>query len=239
MDFGLSQRFSSAALRQHFTHRDPEKPPPGCGIAQKLCTVPECAHPPECGGAVLISQVEAAKLLGVSRRAIDRQLPDLLGLGVAVRGEGSGRIRYEAEALPTAWLELAEPQARNAEQLKKLAEKLHQEGAALAKELGEDAAPGEIPPWHESRARLEHYRAERERIAVEKLEGELVSRAEVENDWFEAGRLARDGLQRLPELIIGDISRTVGGLTQEQRGKLLILMDKSIHETLIHVSTTA
>jgi hypothetical protein len=69
-------------------------------------------------------------------------------------------------------------------------------------------------------------------------QGELLPRDKVENDWFEANRLTRDGLQRLPEQIIGDIARVVGGLTQEQRGELLVLMDKSINETLVHLSQT-
>jgi hypothetical protein len=68
-------------------------------------------------------------------------------------------------------------------------------------------------------------------------QGELLPKSKVDSDWFEEARRERDELQRLPEQIIGDISRVVGGLTPEQRSELLIMMDKTINEILLRLGS--
>ena len=70
-------------------------------------------------------------------------------------------------------------------------------------ELPED----QIPALHESRARREHYQAEKARLEALQQRGELVSAAEVQAEAFRCARTTRDRLLALPARLAPELSQ--------------------------------
>ena len=85
------------------------------------------------------------------------------------------------------------PPAPTAEQLR-----------ALIEGLPEDA----IPDLNESRARREHYQAEKARLDALQGRGELVPAADVERQAFELARAVRDGLMVIPDRVASLLAAT-------------------------------
>lgn len=67
-------------------------------------------------------------------------------------------------------------------------------------------------------------------------QGQLISKDEADQAAFEEKRRARDTLKRLPLLVAGDISRIVGGLTEDQRTDVRLLMERQIAAVLDELS---
>jgi hypothetical protein len=77
--------------------------------------------------------------------------------------------------------------------------------ADLKKEI--DSIPDdEIPALHESRARREHYLAEKARLEVSQQRGELVSAADVKAAAFKKGRTVRDSIMAIPDRLAAQLA---------------------------------
>jgi len=76
------------------------------------------------------------------------------------------------------------------------------------------------------------YQARLLELDLKERQGLLVPKADVERVWFEEGRRVRDAVRRTPQQMIGDIARAVGGLTQEQRAEVLLILERHLVKTL-------
>ena len=77
--------------------------------------------------------------------------------------------------------------------------------ADLKKEI--DSIPDDrIPALHESRARREHYLAEKARLEVSQQRGELVSAANVKAAAFKKGRTVRDSIMAIPDRLAAQLA---------------------------------
>jgi len=95
-----------------------------------------------------------------------------------------------------------------------------------------DALPeDQIPDLNESRARHEHYKAEKARLEALQGRGELVPAAEVKAAAFNAARSVRDALMALPDRLAAQLAGTADArlchtlLTEELRVALRSLAD--------------
>ena len=70
-------------------------------------------------------------------------------------------------------------------------------------------------------------------------QGELISKDEANQAAFEEKRRARDTLKRLPLLVTGDISRIAGGLTEDQRTDVRLLIEQHVAAVLSELSSQA
>lgn len=76
------------------------------------------------------------------------------------------------------------------------------------------------------------YQAKLLELDFKKRQKELLPKEDVDRVRFEEVRRARDAFRRLPLLMIGDVAATAGGLTQEQRAEMLILLERHIVNVL-------
>lgn len=76
------------------------------------------------------------------------------------------------------------------------------------------------------------YQARLLELQYKEKQKELLPKEEVDRVWFEEYRRTRDSLRRLPLLMIGEVAATAGGLTQEQRAQMLILLERHIVNVL-------
>lgn len=95
-----------------------------------------------------------------------------------------------------------------------------------------DALPeDQIPDLNESRARHEHYKAEKARLEALQGRGELVPASEVKAAAFNAARSVRDALMALPDRLAAQLAGTADArlchtlLTEELRVALRSLAD--------------
>ena len=65
-------------------------------------------------------------------------------------------------------------------------------------------------------------------LELKQKQGLLVPVDDVERIHFEESRRNRDAFQRLPLQMIGDIANAAGGLTQEQRADVLLVIQRHI-----------
>ena len=79
--------------------------------------------------------------------------------------------------------------------------------ADLKKEI-ESLPDDEIPGFNESRTRREHYLAEKVRLEVQTLQGELVSAADVKAAAFKKGRAVRDSIMAIPDRLAAQLAGT-------------------------------
>ena len=142
----------------------------------------------------LIRKTHLARELGVSHAAISKACRDGRLTPALRQHNGHEVLAYgparrlwaqcRPEPLPQALPELVEPD-------------LPELAAAIAEGL---------PPIAESRARRMHYLAERDRIELQQLKGELVSAAEVREAAFKQGREVRDALMALPSRLASPLA---------------------------------
>lgn len=142
----------------------------------------------------LIRKAHLARELGVSHAAISKACRDGRLTPALRQHNGHEVLAYRharrlwaqcrPEPLPQALQDLVEPD-------------LPELAAAIAEGL---------PPIAESRARRMHWMAERERIELQQLKGELVSAAEVREAAFKRGREARDALMALPSRLAAPLA---------------------------------
>lgn len=95
-----------------------------------------------------------------------------------------------------------------------------------------DALPeDQIPDLNESRARHEHYKAEKARLEALQGRGELVPAAEVKAAAFKLARGVRDGIMAIPDRLAAQLAGTTDArqchtlLTEELRVALRSLAD--------------
>jgi len=138
----------------------------------------------------LVTKSEFARRAGVSAAAISRACAD--GRLTPALREHNGREVLAAGHAARLW----RMGRREPSPLPEL-ESLELEPLPPLPELTQAIAEG-LPPIAESRARRMYYLAERERIELQQLQGELVSAAEVREAAFKQGREVRDALMALP-----------------------------------------
>ena len=145
-------------------------------------------------------------MLGISERSLGRWRAELEALGLVVKS--GARWVYRREGLREAYLSVAGLQVGNAATVARMHREVarqhtsrHQQGPSI-EDHNEITDPGDsIPPWAESKARREFYLAEREKLALARVEGTLVDRDAIKKMLFEENRRARDALQRFAVLL--------------------------------------
>jgi hypothetical protein len=86
--------------------------------------------------------------------------------------------------------------------------------------------PGAVPELGLSRQRREHALAQLAELELKERESLLVAKADVERVWFEEGRRVRDAIQRLGPVMLPDLAKAAGGLNQEQRAEVLLVLER-------------
>lgn len=168
----------------------------------------------------LVSQHEAAKLIGISRRTIDRKKDQLVKLGQAVMV--GKRLMYETEGLREALGSVLDRHPANADWLAKT-----DELTARAKADADAAAKsGQIPEYGESRAKREFYLARLAELQVAKAEEQLLDAEQVKAMWFEAGRRVRNWLMAMASRVAPDLA------AMDEPGVIGIYMEKQMAEAL-------
>jgi len=157
----------------------------------------------------LVSQVQAAELLGVSRKAVYNKREQLEACGQARRI--GAQLMYESEGLADTWLALTQLQPSNAARLEQLQEQVAGDRTnplveQAKRETEAAAAAGVIPGYPESRARREHFLARLAELEVQVREGQLVDAAAAKAATFERGRRVRNQIMGLPARIAGDLA---------------------------------
>ena len=68
--------------------------------------------------------------------------------------------------------------------------------------------------------------AVREELRNRKIEGELVSRSEIEAQWFKVGRQVRDALMNIPARVAGLVA------AEKKQDKCFAILEKEIRQAL-------
>jgi len=173
-------------------------------------------------------------MLGISERSLGRWRAELEAQGLVIKK--GARWVYRREGLEAAYLSVAGLQRTNAD----THERLRQRVAATTRQPepsidDEDIPdPGDnIPPWAESKAKREHFLAEKERLSFQRTQGKLVDREAVGRFMFEETRRARDALQRLSDPGMCAALKYCAG----DMGQMGLLLQEKIHEILIELSS--
>jgi len=99
------------------------------------------------------------------------------------------------------------------------------------RDLIESLPEDQIPDLNESRARREHYQAEKAKLEALQGRGELVSAADVKAAAFKKGRAVRDSIMAIPDRLAAQLAGTTDTrlchqlLTEELRVALRVLAD--------------
>jgi len=178
---------------------------------------------------VLISPDEYAKQRNVSGRAVRKAI----ATGRLVKGahrEG-GRWKIDPAVADQEWQRNTAPQFQR-----------ENKGGGRAKGQGGGAPAGpppgsggetpKVPSQAQAAAVRTMYQARLLELDLKERQGLLVPKSEVEKVWFEEGRRVRDAVRRSPQQMIGDIARAVGGLNQEQRAEVLLIIERHLVKTL-------
>jgi hypothetical protein len=88
--------------------------------------------------------------------------------------------------------------------------------------------PGNIPGQGQAAAIRTMYQARLLELELKQKQGQLVPKDDVDRVWFEEIRRARDAFRRLPLQMIGEVAQSVGGLTQEKRADVLLVIERHI-----------
>lgn len=175
---------------------------------------------------MLLSQTDAAAVLGVSRRAITRRKESLMEMGVAVV-EGK-RTLYDSDRLKEAWLQLVQPQEANLDRLAAIEGELRGEVEMMARaKVAADAAGGVIPPFHESKARREHFAALKTEFEYQLTTGRYVLADDVAKDAQACAVAVRRAFEVIPDRICAQLAAETNPqevyrmLAAEIRGVLL------------------
>lgn len=179
---------------------------------------------------MLITPDEYAKQRGVSGRAVRKAI----ATGRLVQGafrEG-GRWKIDPEVADQEWSRNTAPQFQREKKSggqKPSAAKVPAPAPPLT---GGDAPTAKVPSQAQAAAVRTMYQARLLELDLKERQGLLVPKADVERVWFEEGRRVRDALRRTPQQMIGDIARAVGGLNQEQRAEVLLILERHLVKTL-------
>jgi hypothetical protein len=179
----------------------------------------ECGHP-RSDAVALVTQQEAARVLGISRRTLDRKKDPLMKLGQAVIV--GKRLMYETDGLREALGALVDRQPANAQWLAgegKLAQRAKEETDAAA-------ATGQIPEYGESRAKREHYLARLAELQVASQEQQLMDADEVRRERFETGRRIRNWLMAMAARVAPDLA------VMDEPAAISIFMERQMADAL-------
>ena len=104
-----------------------------------------------------------------------------------------------------------------------------------AEEIKEQMArvpAGGLPEMALSRARREHFLAEMAQLELEREQEKLVSAAEMRRVHYDAGRLVRDAVLRVPVRVLPELAAAAGGLSPDQRQEVTVLLERHLVEAL-------
>jgi hypothetical protein len=180
----------------------------------------------------LITPDEYAKQRGVSGRAVRKAI----ATGRLVQGafrEG-GRWKIDPAIADQEWSRNTAPQFQRE---KKGGGRVKGEGgrpprAPAAQPPGSDGSMLKVPSQAQAAAVRTMYQARLLELDLKERQGQLVPKAEVDRVWFEEGRRVRDAVRRTPQQMIGEIARAVGGMNQQQRAEVLLILERHLVKTL-------
>jgi len=155
---------------------------------------------------VLVTFSELALLKGVSKGAVTAAVRTGRISAAVVEKDGKRWLDRDAalelwnlNTRPTHNAKISQPDAveppppADAEGLRQLVQHLPDEA---------------VPALHESRARREHYLAEKARMEVSQQRGELVSAADVQKEAFRCARTVRDSMLAIPARLAPELAAT-------------------------------
>lgn len=163
---------------------------------------------------------EAARILGLSRTALRRQLERLAEAGAA-RQEG-GRWRLDREHLEQAYDEVVAPSGNSPRQGggDRVTPPNEFQPVPDAGDLGPDASRNEAERQGAiAKARLAQ-------LNVQEREGQLVASEDVARRWFQVCRRSRDQVLSLPSRIAADLAAEVDPI------KVSILLERELTQCL-------
>lgn len=91
---------------------------------------------------------------------------------------------------------------------------------------------GAVPDLLLSRMRREHALAQMAEIELAAMEQKLVSAAEMRRVHYDAGRLVRDAVLRVPTRIMPALAAAAGGLSPDQRQAVGLVLERHLVEAL-------
>jgi phage terminase Nu1 subunit (DNA packaging protein) len=171
----------------------------------------------------LIRKSEFAKIKGVSGAAVSQAIKSGRIRGAVVTQNGKELLDHDLALELWERNTLQQPPPTNA-----------RKDPPTDKQLREfiDGLPeDQIPDLNESRARREHYQAEKAKLEALQGRGELVPAEEVKREAFAMGRQIRDALQGIPDRVASllaassDVREVHRMLTEEIRVALRGLAD--------------
>ena len=163
----------------------------------------------------LVSPREFAELIGVSRKAVNDAIhAERLGRSVTTL---DGRHRIDVAVGVIEWFANADPTKDHDNRI----------FTKFAENSQEEAGSTQIPPYGESKRLREFFTAELLRLEHEERRGDLVPRSIREEELFELGRLLREKILVLPELLA---PRLVNLDTAEVRNVLTAEFERTLEE---------
>lgn len=91
---------------------------------------------------------------------------------------------------------------------------------------------GAVPDLLLSRMRREHALAQLAELELEREQEKLVSAAEMRRVHYDAGRLVRDAVLRVPVRVLPELAAAAGGLSPDQRQEVTVLLERHLVEAL-------
>jgi hypothetical protein len=182
----------------------------------------------------MITPDEYAKQRGCSGRAVRKAI----ATGRLVDGvkRNGGRWLIDPPVADVEWQRNTAPQFQRE---KKGGGRVKGEGgrpprapAAAPPPAAGDAPPPKLPSQAQAAAARTMYQAKLLELDLKERQALLVPKADVDRVWFEEGRRVRDAVRRTPQQMIGDIARVVGGMNQEQRAEVLLILERHLVKTL-------
>jgi hypothetical protein len=148
-----------------------------------------------------------------------------------------GRIQKGAKRDGRGWV--IDPAIANEEWGKNTAPQYRQSGAIKAGRQRQMAAGGQggqappgtaagMPSMAQGQAIKTAYQAKLLQLEFEERSGKLVSAEEMNRVRFESGRRVRDAVLRIGPQMIGEIAKAAGGLTQDQRADVLLVIERHL-----------
>jgi hypothetical protein len=156
-----------------------------------------------------------------------------------------GRIKKGATRQGRSWL--IDPKIANDEWGKNTAPQYRQGAAIKAgrqRQMAAAAANGEqswqerererkaglagMPTMAQAQTIKAAYQAKLTQLDFEERSGKLVSAEEMKRMRFESGRRVRDAVLRIGPQMIGEIAKAAGGLSQERRADVLLVIERHL-----------
>lgn len=166
---------------------------------------------------MLIKLAEYAAQLGVVPQAVRKAI-------------GDGRIKEGATREGRGWL--IDPEVANREWgSNTMPQRRHSAAAKAGRQRqmagdGGGGPPANIPSMAQGQAIKTAYQAKLLQLEFEERSGKLVSADEMRRQRFDSGRQVRDAVLRIGPQMIGEIAKAAGGLTPDQRGEVLLVIQR-------------